>query len=107
MAYLDTHLVRVTEEGVQSVVKKIAVTHEERDLMRRLSEDVARVCWRNAALCEAAKYAPARILDMRLNVLAHAMAHAFIDLYGDTDNMLTFADMFLQSFHEAERSGKK
>lgn len=85
-------------------MEKVVATREERDLMRKLSEDVANACNRNSELY-AGVYEPSMILAMQLNVLAHAMAHVFVDLHGDTGEMPAFVESFLSSFHEeAERS---
>lgn len=88
-------------------MEKVAATREERAVMRKLSEDVAKVFKCNYEV-SIKTYESSRVLNMQLNVLAHVMAHAFIDLYGDTGKLLVFMDAFLRSFHEeTKRFGKE
>lgn len=74
-------------------------TVEERDLMRKLSDDLINVLDRHQKLCHDT-YQPKNIVSMQINVLTHILVYYFFQTYKSTNPIIPYMTTFLTSLND-------
>lgn len=76
---------------------------QERDLMRKLKDDIAAALDRNYSLCEGL-YTRSEIYTMQINVIAKVIVYYFVKLYGEPDYVVPFMKFFVNNYKKIDKN---
>lgn len=74
---------------------------QERDLMRKLKDDIAAALDRNYYICDSL-YTQPEIYTMQINVITKVLVYYFDELYGGTDHIIPFMKFFINSYNRCK-----
>lgn len=75
---------------------------EQRDLMRKLTDDIVKVLGRHFELC-APIHNPYQTYTMQINVLMKIVVYYFTARYNNTDQLIPFMDMYLKQYYQVQK----
>lgn len=86
--------------------KTLPPSVEERDLMRKLSEDILNVLNRHHSLCSDT-CPPNVVNSIQINALTRILVHYFLQLYHTTEPIIPYITLFINNLPDTIRHSIK